>query len=364
MYQCRPFVTTLLSLSITYRSTSLCFQNGLSTNTHTLSLSFSHTHTHTGGEWNHGNGNIPGGDLAARRNAIVVSMNYRLGQFGFLPFAQHEGETLTTTGNWGHLDQRAALQWIQDNIRAFGGDPERVLLFGESAGAGAVMMHLIMTGSAGKGLFHSAVSESGPIRTYTLAEGLQTTNTILNATGCKQSGGGDDEIACLRNLTTKQLMEASATKSLKWAPVVDGVELPKKPLTMLAEGTVSFDGLKSVVAGVNTNEGSVFIDPSLVGANASVIEGYIRENFPDFLGTNASNAQLAEADALYPFADGFQSAANFYSDGVFVMGTRAMLNEMAKQGLCLSLMCSWVVYHIFSYPIFFVSIYTLSLSLS
>jgi carboxylesterase type B len=127
-----------------------------------------------GGSWNVGSGSCPlyfGGNFvgSSGEDVILVTMNYRLNVFGFLG-----GESLRdpsssgSTGNWGLLDQRESLKWVQRHIASFGGDPSRVTIFGESAGAGSVGAHLVMSGSygaissdTGNPLFTNAMMESG-----------------------------------------------------------------------------------------------------------------------------------------------------------------------------------------------------------
>ena len=99
-----------------------------------------------------------GKHIAKQHNVILVAANYRLSSFGFMALPQLMTES-GTTGNYGVQDQRFALQWVQQNIRQFGGDPNRVTIFGESAGAMSVCYHVASPASAG--LFHAAIVESG-----------------------------------------------------------------------------------------------------------------------------------------------------------------------------------------------------------
>ena len=105
-----------------------------------------------GGAFVRGAGSQPlyNGSALARKGVVVVTLNYRLGAFGFLthPLLAEESPN-NTSGNYGLLDQQAALRWVQDNIGAFGGDPTRITLFGESAGAISVLSHLASPQSKG-----------------------------------------------------------------------------------------------------------------------------------------------------------------------------------------------------------------------
>ena len=122
--------------------------------------------------WMHGGGNTigsaamgQGNELAGKQNVIVIALNYRLGVFGWLshPALRVDASPEDASGNYGLLDQIAALHWVQQNIAAFGGDPNNVTIFGESAGAHDVMM--LVASPLAKGLFHRAISQSGGVRT-------------------------------------------------------------------------------------------------------------------------------------------------------------------------------------------------------
>ena len=108
-----------------------------------------------------------GGRLAARGDVVVVTINYRLGILGFLAHPDLADEESGAAGNWGLLDQVAALRWVRDNIGAFGGDPANVTMFGESAGSMSVADLLALP--AAEGLFHRAICQSGPPRALDLA---------------------------------------------------------------------------------------------------------------------------------------------------------------------------------------------------
>src|SRR5262245_6362547 len=114
-----------------------------------------------GGAFTGGAGSLPGydGEALARKGAVIVTYNYRLGPFGWFSYPELTKESgHNASGNYGLMDLVAALQWVQKNIAAFGGDPQRVTVFGESAG-GALIAALVGS-SEGKGLFHRAISES------------------------------------------------------------------------------------------------------------------------------------------------------------------------------------------------------------
>ncbi|XP_038071701.1 cholinesterase 1-like [Patiria miniata] len=188
--------------------------------------------------------NFYGTALAAVGDVIVVAVNYRLGALGFLSTGDD-----VMPGNMGLFDQRLALEWIRDNIQAFGGDPERVAIFGESAGAASVSAHMVSPGSAG--LFHAAIMESGDIsspwgtlpaevarrRAFALGKLVdcerETSQELLD---CLQRVDFD---TIVENQYQKLLQELGETAFIVFAPVVDGNFLPGKPSDLFAEGAIN-----------------------------------------------------------------------------------------------------------------------------
>ena len=131
---------------------------------------------------------------------MAVSLNYRLGQFGFMAhplLTAEQGES----GNYGLLDQQEALRWVQRNIAAFGGDPARVTIGGESAGAWSVCTHLVSPGS--RGLFAQAVMQSGSCPSRSQAEAEKNGVGVATALDCPT-------VECLRAASVADLLEAPA----------------------------------------------------------------------------------------------------------------------------------------------------------
>ncbi len=178
-----------------------------------------------------------GTDLAARGGVVVVTFQYRIGALGFLTLSQLADETdAGISGNYGLMDQQAALRWVQRNIHHFGGDPSNVTLFGESAGGLDTCMQLAAPGSAG--LFHRAIMESGSCIALTAQQKRAEGATWLASTSCTDT-------ACLRAMTPEQLIRAypvavnigQKRSAVSWNPNVDGVVLPTNPLEALQAGT-------------------------------------------------------------------------------------------------------------------------------
>jgi len=177
-----------------------------------------------------------GAHLASRQDVVVVTFNYRLGAFGFLALPELKAEDAKgSTGNYGILDEVRALEWVRDNIAAFGGDPNNVTVFGQSAGAMSVCVLLVSPEA--KGLFQKAMMMSGPCRLMTkLEDGYAHGRDYAKAMGCE----GKDVLSCLR-------AKPAAAFSLKggndlfsggttWAPTIDGAVLPDLPVKMIQAG--------------------------------------------------------------------------------------------------------------------------------
>jgi len=208
--------------------------------------------------WIHGGGNIQGsgsgtytdGAAFARDGIVLVSCNYRLGLLGFFAhpaLTQEAGKG--PVSNYGLLDQVAVLQWVQRNIAAFGGDPNNVTVFGESAGAEDVLA--LMATPLAKGLFHRAVAESAGLwsRPPTLAVAEAAGAEVATTLGL---GGKQATVSQLRALPLAALTQNATLPG--GGPIIDGSLLRQAPLLALASG----EGLDvPLIIGTNNNEGSL-----------------------------------------------------------------------------------------------------------
>jgi para-nitrobenzyl esterase len=193
-----------------------------------------------GGAFSIGSGSTPtyqGEALAKNGDIVLVSFNYRLGLLGFLNLNKITAGKIPALGNEGLLDQMAALRWVKGNIAAFGGDPDNVTIFGESAGGMSVACLMCMPAAAG--LFHKAIIESavGAIA-RPLEDSVGTTEVFLKSVGSNSS-----DIARLRALPVEKILAAQQTVAIETGrgeapciPVVDGKVLPVMPLEAFAEG--------------------------------------------------------------------------------------------------------------------------------
>lgn len=205
----------------------------------------------------------------ARKGMVVVTINYRLGTLGFLPASSALSEH-GTTGNWGILDMIAALQWVQDNIRAFGGDPDRVTVGGESAGSYAVST--LIVSPLTRGLFHQAIMQSGSLPTATAVAPASAASLTqarqLSATFFSQFGLADDAqgLATLRQLPAEEIMAVTpqldqqlyAPQVAGFWPVPDGHVYQPEPVSQIRGGNIN---QVTLLAGFNTDEGSLFVNP-------------------------------------------------------------------------------------------------------
>ncbi|KAB8297937.1 hypothetical protein EYC80_001719 [Monilinia laxa] len=181
---------------------------------------------------------------------ITVSMDYRLGVWGFLQTPQILAEG---SSNAGLLDQRLALRWIKENIAFFGGNPEKVTIWGESAGGQSISYHLYSYDGRDDNLFQAAIIESGsstgaslnPLGYYTVPA-----ENLTRATGCWTS---TNKLACLRSLTSDQLWKAQVSQ--QWNPIVDGDFLTDYPSSLTTQG--KFIKVPLLI-GANSDEGSSF----------------------------------------------------------------------------------------------------------
>ena len=180
------------------------------------------------------------GTLVKRGDIVLVSINYRLGALGFINLNEITSGKIPSTGNEGLLDQVAALEWVRENIAAFGGDPDNVTISGFSAGG--ISVGILLALSAARGTFHKAMDRSGPANIVsTLDSSVDISKQYLDILGLK---GSDTD--SLRNLTMQQLLDGQQRLSEKlreqenratpFQPVVDGKVLPETPMAAISKG--------------------------------------------------------------------------------------------------------------------------------
>jgi para-nitrobenzyl esterase len=201
-----------------------------------------------------------GGALCERGDVVVVTINYRLGALGYADLTALGGERMNAASNLGQRDQVAALRWVQANIEQFGGDPNNVTIFGESAGSYAVCT-LLVTPEA-KGLFHRAVAQSGASLTLATRDaGGQAAERLLHGLGV-----GTNEIERMWELPAQRIVQAQGQVTLTgglgrgFAPIFDGSFIPLQPRDAIESkqcANVPF------VIGTNRDEMNLFVMPLL-----------------------------------------------------------------------------------------------------
>jgi len=260
------------------------------------------------------------GEALAAQGVVLVTIEYRLGIFGFLSHPSLSAESPHgVSGNYGLLDMVAALGWVKRNIAAFGGDPGNVTIFGESAGGAAVFLLLVMPQA--DGLFHKAISESGgiilPVPLKNEVDGIIPLE--------KQGEKLGIDVSVLRKMSTAEVLSLAPWRNagvgsghrILWSPVVDGWVLPDETSRLLQTGRfhkVPF------LAGTNADEGTLFNPP--VKDLASF------RNYAQSLGVPA-DAALSHYPASND-GEAHGAAAKLGGDVQFLLGTRTVLREMAK----------------------------------
>jgi para-nitrobenzyl esterase len=219
-----------------------------------------------GGGFVYGSGSYPlydGTHLAASTDNIVVTIDYRLGPFGFLsnPALRAE-DPHGSAGDYGIMDQIAAFQWVKDNIEAFGGDPQNVTIFGESAGGSSMFIHLASPLS--KGLFEHVIIESGwaPYDKAALSQSSADTQgaAFATAVGCVEDS---TLLTCMRGKSAAailaqvpSLLQLTVTTGFSWMPVLDGYAIPKDPISAITSGSLNH---VPTLLGNNADEGRLFL---------------------------------------------------------------------------------------------------------
>jgi para-nitrobenzyl esterase len=186
------------------------------------------------------------------QGVVVVTINYRLGALGFMANSALAAESAQgSTGNYGILDQQAALQWVQRNIARFGGNPANVTIFGESAGGLSVHTHLASPGS--NGLFAQAIAESG---SYAVTQPSLSAAETAGAAFAASVGCGATDTACLRSLSVSTVLANQSTSATAYMPVVDGSVLTQSIGPAFASGQFNH---VPVILGTNHDEFRLFV---------------------------------------------------------------------------------------------------------
>jgi carboxylesterase type B len=294
-----------------------------------------------------------GGNLVSQHGFIVVTMNYRLGAAGFFALPELRAEE-GTTGNYGTQDQRAGLQWVRRNAARFGGDPQRVTLCGQSAGAFSVMWHLVSPQS--QGLFQAAVIMSGTSNSEFFFQAEKDTfefyDAISTHLGCRS---GNDRLNCLRSISASKLLSGIAEivdilarlfhrqlpsdiparasalfPVMPYGPTIDGAQvgLVDMPLRLVKQGT--FNRVPLMIGG-NRDDGHGF------GSMVPFLWGHSKPNMHDFVEWFLPNAtDQQRAMALYggpDFPTDTVRQDRAIRDFIFQCPSRALARQWSAAGL-------------------------------
>ena len=271
-----------------------------------------------GGGYSGGGSNEPrhNGDFLPTKGVILVTINYRLGVFGFLATSDLAKEANGVAGNYGLLDMVAGLEWVKANIKDFGGDSGNVTIFGESAGSFAVST--LMASPAAKGLFHKAIGESGAA--FSGALSYDSLEAREKSDGAWVDGLGVKSLAELRALPTDKILEAIKSRGMTgFPPDIDG-KLLVEPVEVTY--TAGRQAHVPLLAGWNADEGSFMAMGMTAEKWKGMAAGLYKERAEEFL-------------KLYPGetdAQAIRSATDYGSDSFIAFSTWKWLEAHRKTG--------------------------------
>ena len=268
-----------------------------------------------------------GSGFAAYQDVIIVSVNYRTNVFGFVG----SPELKPLEQNVGFLDQRLGLEWVQQNIAAFGGDPTKVTIFGESAGAGSV--DRLITTLPGTKLFRAAIEESGQasINPFPTNSSLQAWPQLVELLNCT---GTPSELACVRSKPASLIQQIENQEALTFNPVSDGVtQLADAQLARLAGNIARVPFL----TGTNSQEGRVFT----VGDNN--ITAFLQASLPGQPQLQALIAAAYPVGGVYP--TDYDAIAQIFTELVFQCPAAIVTDTAAAYGIP-----TWRYYFNASFP--------------
>ena len=298
-----------------------------------------------GGAFTIGAGSQPlyaGQYLARDGDVVVVTINYRMGALGFLNLKEATDGNIGATGNEGLLDQVAALEWVRDNIAAFGGDPTNVTIFGESAGGMSVGCLLAMPSA--EGLFHKAIPQSGACHTaLSKSEALRVAETVMELLETDDSGALMElPEATLTEVQTKLSAIASerGLPGMSFQPVIDGEVLPAMPIERVRAGSAA--GI-AIMAGCTTEEWKLFsaLDPLATNMSEEALTEAISDIFGDSAADVIGSYRSWLADSGKGIGPGDVSA-KIMTDRVFWVPAMALLEaQRAHDARTYSYLFDW-----------------------
>jgi para-nitrobenzyl esterase len=264
-------------------------------------------YVHGGGFWSGSGAHYDASEMAQKTDAVIVTINYRLGVFGFLTTSGLTAEAKAV--NFGLQDQYMALAWVKRNIAAFGGDPGNVTLAGQSAGAASVCM--AMTSPKAKGLFHRGIMHSATcaMGTTSMSKALARGKEIVSKVGCAEGPG---QMSCLRSKPVADLLAAAqitspaqAISDSFWPATVDGETIPATTLSALSKG--AFTRV-----------------PVLMGSTQDEGKGLIGWGFHGAFGREVTQAEYESAMKNFAGAFGGKVVTSLYTASKYGSVSRAL----------------------------------------
>jgi len=285
--------------------------------------------------WVHGGGNVEGsgewpplGVTLARTGVVVVSFNYRLGALGFFTHSALDDESKHhTSGNYGHLDQIAALAWVRRNIARFGGDPSRVTIAGQSSGSEDVCN--LMTSPLATGLFEGAILESGTCVDSVFPQLHEEEESGTRMAKDLGVSAGPQALQQLRAIPADRILETAASdQNVDLEPNIDGWVLPRQPAVTFARGR---QAQVPVMLGTNEDEVSIFASPLVAGHSyrpktVAEYRAWLKRKFAGFAD---------RVFAAYPARDDAQVPGVFrtmFSDYDFAFSAWLLARETPRTG--------------------------------
>ncbi len=265
-----------------------------------------------------------GRNLARRGDVVVVTVNHRLGPLGYCYLGDLAGENYALSGNAGMLDLVAALEWVRDNIAAFGGDPGNVTIFGESGGGAKVSALLAMPAAAG--LFHRAIVQSGPgLQMAPREQATRQAEKLLKALDIPTN-----EVERLESVPLEQIFAANAEVNRNplrgWRPVVDGQALPQHPFAPTAPAISA--GVPLII-GTNKDEATLFLfnDRDLPALDEAGLHARVRR----FAGEHAGEL-IAAYKRAFPRSSPGDLFASISGDSMMRMHSITLAERKHAQG--------------------------------
>ncbi|WP_230394870.1 carboxylesterase/lipase family protein [Plantactinospora alkalitolerans] len=272
-----------------------------------------------------------GRELARRAQAVVVTVNYRVGVFGWLSAeGLGGGDPLSASGNFGTLDLVSALRFVDQNARRFGGDSDNISVMGQSAGA--VNVWSLLVSPLARGMVDKAIPLSGGLSTRTVASARAYADRVMQAARTEYPSSGKSDIELLRSLPADDLVRVLVKHKLDGTPAViaDGAVIPSDPYAVLESGV---DREVPVLAGNTREEGKLF--GSTIGAHKpSDYDRFTTQYLfdPDNPGTLTASDLLKDEYLPVDKPGGWNDAAAALTEAVFTGINRDSLNALARSG--------------------------------